>query len=282
MSSKEEEQFAEVTGAPWAASTLLSRFKNRVEDAVAYFFDHGEEAADMEAAARCDADARATTESKATIIPPTIPGQNSGSARRYTQHGSTYSSAANPIRLDLSFPWGYDDMTLYFNPKVTIQQVKESINAQIGIAEKAIPLPLQRFVCNGQNISPTDTMASLSSLLAAAKNKMCVLFPRRDEDGPVVLKNYDTNEDVLVLGAGEWSVTTGVTRVRQMLGELLEYAPDQLKKIRLIFNGLTMLDATTFGQNGIYAQSVITVLLEDMDHSAGQGRGAARRRKRSA
>lgn len=253
----EEAQFSEVTGASWAAAALLEKCKNNVEAAIAYYFDHATELKPDPPAAASE-----TPSAGGLLVPPVIPPQG-GTGPRYTSYGSGIRSAAHPIRVVMHLPWGLPTpVSMYFPTNVTVHQLKETLNVELG--QKSVPTMLQRYVVKGQNLDATEQVGKLVKTLGSSDTlEIQVLFPRRDEDGPVVFREYGTTgHEVLTLAKGEWSVSTSVTLTRATIAECLGFEKEDAAHLRLVFNGLTMLDATTFGQNGVFAGSVITVLTD--------------------
>jgi hypothetical protein len=131
----------------------------------------------------------------------------------------------------------------------TVQQLK-----LILARHDDVPARLVRIIHQGRALLDDDKLLSETTLVASpGPIEVAVLYPMRDEHGDVAVWN---DKCVLTLRQGEWSMQTAIHEVIKRLEDL--QVPLQGRSI--VYNGLTLEEATNFGQNEIRSGSVLHIV----------------------
>ena len=141
---------------------------------------------------------------------------------------------------------------------VSICDTVGSLKSQLGKGD-GVPARLVRIVHQGRALLDDQAEIARSTLWTqrgslSSSVEFAVLYPQRDEDG-VVEVSLD-GIIVLTLQPGEWSVHTTVRNVKQRLAA--EAIAVDGKEI--VYNALTLPDASNFGQNEIHKGAVLCLV----------------------
>lgn len=237
-------QVMEVTGCDEkVAKRLLEISLNNVEDAMNYFFEHG--APESVPDKPDDEPAKVTPPpviSFAGASPPPE-GPVTGKVDLFTERGPLTA-------VKVTMAWMPEVHQYDVGIDSTVKEFKRAI------ADKtSVPTVVQRLLYNGQHLADTATLKVLGMAPGSTYNVACLYQPR-DEHGDVYFKKED-GTPVYTLKEGEWNVRTSVTEVRKAVAAKFG---KPVGDVALVFNALTLLDATSFGQNGLSSGSVVTVL----------------------
>ena len=84
--------------------------------------------------------------------------------------------------------------------------------------------------------------------------EIAALYPRRDEDGDVTVS--EGGKTLLTIAKGTWDTHTTIRSVRERLEALHVRMADKA----IVYNALSLPDASCFGQNEIHKGAVLFVV----------------------
>jgi len=252
MSETHVEQVCDITGLnAIEAKLLLGLFSDDVETAVHHYLDDPKLTAEMILAAGKAAETVTPAPPAATA--PKEPSNRKVVSAPIPQHQAPLTTGNGaPVNVVASFAWRDDPISVDAFSEDTLNDLKRQLSRASSIPSFAI-----RIVFEGKPLFHDDATLASCGMKKKGTFKVAVLYAQRDENGSVEVR--DTSGKVLhKLCEGEWSVNTSVRHVRE---RLTAARVDHASKL-IVFNALSLPDASSFGQHGIHKGSVLTVVPE--------------------